>query len=255
MLFHTRRIEFSAISYWDKQAAAFNEAQMEDLTQKQLSRLLLLPKYTVLDVGAGAGRLTIPIAKCTRQVTALEPAANMMALLKENAQKEHISNIEYVDGSIEELDAAAIGSHDIVLASFSLLMVDVEKVLLKMDAAASKGVYLFVSVSKWMNEEIQDILYGKGVSSPDLPDYIYIYNILHDAGILANVDIWDFQTQQSYNSLDDAAARFTHVYRIPADKQAELKVYLTKTLLQDDNGKFWLNRKRKAAMIWWTKTQ
>jgi SAM-dependent methyltransferase len=257
MLFNTRRIEFSAVSYWDKQAAAFHEntAEMQDLTQKQLNRLLLSSEYTVLDVGAGTGRLTIPIAKRAKHVTALEPSANMMALLKANVQKEHIQNIEYIDRTIEELDAAAIGVHDIVLASFSLLMVDVEKALLKMDAAALRGVYLFVSASKWMNEEIKNIIYGRDISSPDLPDYIYVYNILHDAGILANVDIWDFQSRQGYNTLDDAASRFMQIYRIPAEKQHELKAYLKKTLTQDDNGKFWLTRKRKAAMIWWTKTQ
>ncbi len=257
MLLNTRRVEFSKPRYWDKQAKAFDEnaSHMGDLTQKQLNRLLLQSEYTVFDVGAGTGRLTIPLAKRVKHVTALEPSPNMLALLKYNAQKENINNIDYINSSIEELDITTIEPIEIVTASFSLIMVDIEKALLKMNDIATKGVYIFLSASKWMGEEIQKIVYGNGYSSPYLSDYIYVYNILHDVGILANVDIWAYQSNQSYNDLADAVSKFMEQYRVPAEKQDELKKYLSKTLVQDNKGKFWLNRERKAAMIWWTKTQ
>jgi len=257
MLLNTHRIEFSNSNYWDKLASSYNEstAQMNDLTQKQLNRILLLSEYTVLDVGAGTGRLTIPLAKRAKHVTALEPSANMMALLKINAQKNVINNIDYVNASIENVDTGVVEPHDIVISSFSLLMVDVEKALLKMNAMATKGVYLFLSASKWMDENLQNVVYGKGLSDAYSSDYIYVYNILHDLGVLANVDIWDFKSQQCYKNLNDAELKLMELYHIQAKKHEELLAYLSKTLVPDDTGKLWLYRKKKAAMIWWTKTQ
>jgi ubiquinone/menaquinone biosynthesis C-methylase UbiE len=255
MLLSTHRIDFCSVAYWDKQAKTFNEntVQMEDLTQKQLNRLILSPECTVLDVGAGTGRITIPLAKYAKHVTALEPSANMMALLKANVQKENIKNIQCLHTSIEDVDATDIETHDIVLSSFSLLMVDVGKALLKMDALATKGVYVFLSASKWMDEEMRNIVYGEGFSGLDFPDHIYVVNILQELGISANVDIFNFQSQQCYKNLDDAVSKVMQQYSIPLTKQDELRAYLAKILVQDSNEKLWLYRKKKAALIWWTK--
>ncbi|MCW3984130.1 MAG: methyltransferase domain-containing protein [Candidatus Bathyarchaeota archaeon] len=257
MLIETQRIDFCKPAYWDKEADNFNQnvSQMKELTKQQLDRIPLLPQYTVLDVGAGTGRLTIPIAKRVQSVTALEPSPKMLDKLKANAKKQHIVNIKYVNNSLDDLDISALGTHDIVTASFSLFMLDMEGALQKMDALASVGVYLFVSASEWMDTEIHDIVFGEGKSSPVLPDSVYMCNILHDIGINFNVDVWDFESKQSYSDLESATARFMQLYHVPAEKQAELRSYLKKSLVQDEKGKFWLNRKRKAAMIWWTKTQ
>lgn len=253
-LLSTHRIELCKTSYWDKHAVSCNEnmAQLNELTETQLNKLQLLPDHTVLDIGAGSGRITIPIAKRAKQVTAVEPAGNMLTLLKANAQKEQTTNILYVNKSWDEL---ALGidvlPHDVVVASLSLFMVDIESALLKMDAAAKSGVYLFLSASKWMDEEMQNIIYGHSIPSDS--DYIYIYNILHDLGILANVEIWNYESKQSYSGLDDAVSKFTELYSILPAKEGELREYL-RQILVEEKGKVWLKRKRKMAMIWWTKT-
>lgn len=257
MLIETQRIDFCKPVYWDKEADNFNQnvPQMTELTKQQLDRIPLLSQYTVLDVGAGTGRLTIPIAKRVRSVTALDPSQKMLDKLKANAKNHHILNIKYVNELLDDLDISKLETHDIVTASFSLFMIDMERALQKMDALASVGVYLFVSASEWMDTEIQDIVFGKGKSSTVLPDSVYICNILHDIGIHFNVDVWDFESKQSYSALESAIARFIQLYHVPAEKQAELRACLEKSVVQDEKGKFWLNRKRKAAMIWWTKTQ
>lgn len=257
MLIETQRIDFCNPAYWDKEADNFNQnvSQMKELTQQQLDRLPLLQQYTVLDVGAGTGRLTIPMAKRVQSVTALEPSPKMLDKLKANAQKQHTSNIKCINKSLDALDISELETHDIVTASFSLFMLDMEKALLKMDALASVGVYLFVSASEWMDTEIQNIAFGNGKSCTVLPDSVYMCNILHDIGIHVNIDVWDFESKQSYSDFESATARFMQLYHIPTEKQAELGTYLKNTLVQDEKGKFWLNRKRKAAKIWWTKTQ
>ncbi len=257
MLFNTYRTEFNNPVYWDKAAASYNEAcaNMNDLTQKQLNRMLFPSDCTVLEVGAGTGRLTIPIAKRAKKVTALEPSSNMLSYLKVAAQKEKVSNIVCINKALEDLDTSKVAPHDLVVASFSLLMVDIEKALRKINALSVGRVYLFMPASRWMDDEIHKAVYGADAPLGYLSDFICIYNILHDAGILANVDLWDFQVMQSYDSLDKAIDNFEEKYNLHPNKRALLKAYLSKTLVADETSKLWWKCKRKAAMVWWTKSR
>ena len=178
----------------------------------------------------------------------------MLALLKTNAAAANVNNITYLNSSWEDLKLGAdVVPHDVVMASFSLFMVDIEAELLKMHEAATKAVHLFLSASPVMDEELQHIVFGDTIPQ-SLEDYIYVYNILHDLGILANVEIWNFEVKRHYRSLDEAVSKFTETHSIPNSKQSELRAYLHRNLMEYD-GKLWLTRKRKTAMIWWTKTQ
>ena len=138
-LLSSQRIELYNPSYWDKEANAVNEnmTQWVELTKKQLKRLPLSSEVTVLDVGAGTGRMTLPMAKRVKHVTALEPSKNMLITLRDNARKQLIFNIHYVNKTLEELDSTT--SYDWVVASFSLFMLDIKTALIKMNALSSKG--------------------------------------------------------------------------------------------------------------------
>jgi ubiquinone/menaquinone biosynthesis C-methylase UbiE len=246
-LLFTQRIELYNPRYWDKEANVVNEnmAQWAELTKKQLKRLPLSPEFTVLDVGAGTGRMTLPMAKRVKHVTALEPSEKMLATLRDNARKQQIFNIHYINEPLEELEVAS--SYDLVVASFSLFMLDIKTALMKMNALASKSVYLFLSASPWIDEAMQKALQG---DSSAWSDFIFIYNILYDAGIPANVDICDYELKQSYADLEDAISKLSQTYRIPSENRDKLRAYLSENLVEE-NGKLWYNRKRKAATIWW----
>jgi ubiquinone/menaquinone biosynthesis C-methylase UbiE len=256
MLSSTHRLECTNSNYWDKCASNYNEntPQMSQLTQDQLSRIQLAPEDTVLEVGAGNGRLTIPLAKRTKMITALEPSKSMLDFLKNNAKNEGVHNIHCINKSLEDLTSQDVACpFDVVVASFSLFMLDIEKALTKMNAIASKRVYLFLSASKWLDDlELQKLVHHESASL--WADYVYVYNVLYDLDITANVDIWNHVSKQGYNSFEKAVSRFSDIYSIPYTKEAELKTYL-KSALVEENGKFWSIRKRKAAMIWWTKPQ
>ena len=136
----TQRTELYSMDYWDKEAYAVNEnsTQWAELTKKQLKKLSLSSEVTILDVGAGTGRMTLPMAKRAKHVTALEPSEKMLAILREDARKRGIVNINYINKSLEELDASA--SYDLVVASFSLFMSDIKSALIKMNTLAAKRV-------------------------------------------------------------------------------------------------------------------
>jgi len=58
---------------------------------------------TVIDVGAGTGRLALAVADQARTVFAVEPVANLRAYLKKKARAQGLRNVYAVDGLITEI--------------------------------------------------------------------------------------------------------------------------------------------------------
>ncbi|MFN0093280.1 MAG: class I SAM-dependent methyltransferase [Dehalococcoidia bacterium] len=63
-----------------------------------LNELLKLVRHdeTWLDIGAGGGRYTLPIALAAKQVTAVEPSDGMIGVLREGLDEHGISNVRVV---------------------------------------------------------------------------------------------------------------------------------------------------------------
>lgn len=227
---------------------------MHALTQAQINKLPLSPKHTVLEIGAGNGRITIPVAQKVKCVTAVEPSPRMLAFLKSNAEKAQVNNITYINKPWENVNSDDAAPHDFVIASFSFFMVDLAPALLKMHTFANDGVYLFLSASNWMEDEIQRIVYG-GTQPAVFADHIYIYNILNEVGITPNVEVWTYTSEQRYTCLAEATSKFIEMYSIPETKKEQVKEYLRKSLTSDEEGGLWLKQKKKVAMVWWPKNE
>ena len=251
-------------SRWDKRAEHFNESMMQhpERAEKQIANLDLKPEYTVLDVGAGTGRLAIPIAKRVKTVTAIDQSKGMLACLQENMEKEGITNITCINKRWEDVEVGVdIEPHDVVMACHSLGMLDIQEAVAKMDAASRKYVYILSSAGRGMGNgeeegELRKAIYGdrghrvRGWGS----DYMFFCNLLHDMKIYANVDIRDAESEQRYESLDEAVTKWKEMRDIPAEKEDVLRQHLSKILVEDDGtGTLCLKRKSKSATIWWQK--
>jgi CTP:molybdopterin cytidylyltransferase MocA/SAM-dependent methyltransferase len=56
------------------------------------------PDDTWLDIGAGAGRYALPVARTIRRVLAIDPSASMLGVLREGMTAHGIDNIDVLDG-------------------------------------------------------------------------------------------------------------------------------------------------------------
>jgi ubiquinone/menaquinone biosynthesis C-methylase UbiE len=132
----------SSKELWDRRAEKFNKRidnvksdgeklDKDDYIYKMLARIETTQESTVLDIGCGPGTLAIPLAKKVKNITCLDISSEMLKHLKENAAKNDLANINYINCS---WDDAAVGKdvepHDIVVASRSLSPLDLKKACL-----------------------------------------------------------------------------------------------------------------------------
>lgn len=237
--------------FWNKRAKRYNESiKYNDRSDRIISKLDIDSHSTVLDIGAGPGTLAISLAKRAKSVTAVEPSIGMLECLKQNAVNEGLTNINYINKKWEE---AEVEQHDIVIASYSLAMEDIQEALSRMNDAAKKYVYLFTFASRifWDYDKLYPKLYGEEYKPG--PDYIYLYNLLYSMGIYANVNITQFEYKQPFSSLDDAVNYYKNNFNMTSSEKDDfLRSYLAKRLEEKD-GELWAKHESKSAMIWWEK--
>ncbi|MBA7538939.1 hypothetical protein ES705_31217 [subsurface metagenome] len=193
--------------FWDERVDWFEElVRQSDRAGMIMSRMKIEPDYTVLDIGAGPGTTAIPLAKIVKGVTVVEPSNGMLARLKENVSKENLANITYIPKKWEDVemgnDIEAEG-HDVIIASHSLVMKGIKNALVKINDAVKRNVYIFIVVGR-RNEKEGDSLWSLfNREKPALrPDYIYLYNILYQLGIYANVEIIDANHSMQFPDLE-----------------------------------------------------
>jgi len=261
---HRRRDRENPGEMWDKRAEEFNRSTKEwsEGTERQVASLRLNPDYTVLDVGAGTGRLSVPIAKIVKQVTAVDQSGGMLGYLEENMAEEGLSNYKAIQKRWEDVELGVdIEPHDVVMASHSLGMFDLQDALAKMDAAAKKRVYIFTFAGRWFFDDQEEELWERVYDRPPRrhggfrSDYMLLYNILHDMGIYANVEIRDAEHVQRYESLDEAVERWKARREVPEESEPLLREYLAKNLEDKNGGGLIFRRRTKSAMIWWPKSE
>src|SRR5262249_55261982 len=64
----------------------------------ELVRSLIGPGDVVLDIGAGGGRLALPLALVAREVIALDPSPGMLEVLRSDMAEHRISNVRVMAG-------------------------------------------------------------------------------------------------------------------------------------------------------------
>jgi ubiquinone/menaquinone biosynthesis C-methylase UbiE len=105
-------------------------------------RALVRPSDSVLDIGAGGGRYSLPLALEAREVIAIDPSEGMLRVLREGMAEHAIDNIQVVAGRWPEL--AADVSADVALISH--IGYDVEDIGPFLDAMESAARRMCIAV-------------------------------------------------------------------------------------------------------------
>ncbi|MFZ2472907.1 MAG: class I SAM-dependent methyltransferase [Methanothrix sp.] len=252
-------------AHWDSRARLFNKRVMKnkERANSQVTILGLTPSETVLDVGAGTGRLALPMARLAKSVTALDQSSGMLACLRENMAAEGIENIRCIQKSWQDVSPGELEPHDVVISSNSLGVYDLKEALDKMNALANRAVYIFTFSDSKKDDGFRQFLrdgkeerdrgharHGRHEAGP--AGYLVIYNLLADMGILADVKIMNWQSDEHYPNLDEAVAEWKQMHEVPAEKEQELREFLSLRMVKDEE-ELCLHRSHKQVLISWQK--
>ena len=242
---------------WDKAAPHFHKrAKKDDYHDLLLSKIILNENDSLLDLGCGEGSITLPIAKQVRKVTGVDSSTKMLELLNQRAQEQNIENVDTILKSLEDISYEEIGDYDVVLASRSLNgIIPIEETLKTINEIANK--YVFITLfgpENWKIEKEFNEYIGK--ENKPFPEYNYMFNILYNMGIYANIERLDIKAYREYSSIEEAMdnGKF-RLDLLNDDEKAQLRKYLNEILKKDsETGKLY-NEKDKAdwILIWWKK--
>ncbi|MBR6023690.1 MAG: class I SAM-dependent methyltransferase [Methanobrevibacter sp.] len=242
---------------WDKAAASFHKrAKKDDYHDLLFSKLILDENDSVLDLGCGEGSITLPLAKKVRKVTGVDSSVKMLELLNERAGEQNIDNVETILKPLEEITYDEIGSHDVVLASRSLNgIIPIKETLKTIDKIANK--YVFITLFGPENWKIEgDFNEYIGRENKHFPGHNYLFNILFNMGIYANVERLDIKAYREYDTIEEAMDNGKFRLDLLNDEEKDkLREYLEKILTKDPKTGKLYNKKDKAdwILIWWKK--
>ena len=113
-----RRRQAEARSYFDRVAATFGEQVLPGRTWEGLARglLRLAPRARYADLGIGDGLLTLMLAEVAESVTPVDLSPKTLAQLEKRARTKGITNIDCVEGEIEDLPLDDAGFDVVVLS-------------------------------------------------------------------------------------------------------------------------------------------
>ena len=241
--------------YWNNRAPSFfqniKEGDRDEYVDPFVEIVDAQPEWSVLDVGCGPGTLACPLAKVARQVTAIDFSPVMIDILKARCEKEGIRNIvTHVASWEDDWQVLGVERHDVAIASRSMNAEDPQTFINKLMSFATKRVYISFAVGSGPFDH--RILEAIGRETHTNPDYIYIYNLLYQMGITANISLIE-RTPHTYSDEDDAVNSLRWMIdNMTATEEEALRGYLGRHLIRD--GACWKLDYHRAvfwAVMWW----
>lgn len=246
--------------FWDKMAEHY-ESSAEynaDNNIRDFLQIDIRPGDTILDVGAGNGRLSVLMASKAAFVTGIDPSQEMLLRFEANMKKTGFKNYKMICSRWEDISVPKdIGIYDIVVCSFALGFYDLRAALEKMNRSAFRSVCLFwFAGTKHDDGLVPYIRELKGMETdetpPPYPDYQYMVNVLREMDICADVSIETYDWNYPFESPDEAVEQALHFKKIgPEDRDAAYNYYLDR--LVEEDGTLVLKTQADQAFIKWDK--
>lgn len=240
--------------HWRPYAANFRaDPRRADDPVVQSLLQFLGPNDTVMDVGAGGGRLALPLALHCRGVVAVEPSESMASVLQQQAEESGIDNVTLAQSSWED---AQVEAADLVLCSHVVYVVrEIDAFIRKLDSHARRRVVIVV-----YNAPPQSQIYPlwqrvHGQERLALPSLPQLLEVLQELSIEPHqVDSLPPQPPRGYDSVQQAVEQLNvRLYVAPGSPEAARLERLLPEMLVEKDGVFQMKDAEplRPSLVWW----
>ncbi len=206
---------------------------------------------SIVDIGAGTGAWAIHMARYAGKVTAVEPSAAMIEVMRENLAGEKVANVEIVQGAWPD---APVGPHDFALCSHAMYgCSDFPLFVRRMMAVARRACFLVMRVPT-MDGVMAEAAMRVWGQPYDSPNFNVGYNVLLQMGLFPNVlmedtGLWDPWVSASYG---EALQEIKRKLDVPdgSEHEAFLADLVRRRLTQDGDHVVWPRGVRSALVYW-----
>ena len=216
-------------------------------------RPLFRASDVLLDVGAGPGRHTVPLARAVARVVAVEPSAAMRQHLTDSLAQAGLTNVEVVAAG---WPAANVAPADVVICSHVAYGVtDIAAFARKLDAVTRRHCAM---VLRFGQREAQILgLFEKvwGEKRCLAPTCLDLLGALVQLGILANLTVIPFTIGPRFHDLDEAVAQMRADLLNPTRPDVEQIIHddLAARLVPVDGALAFPHAPAYAGILWWEK--
>ena len=231
---YSEMAKYNNYEYGRKAIEALNEIRDKD--------------FEVLEIGAGPGTLTIPLAKKVKKVVAVESSETAVKYLGKNMKESRVENVEIMNENWMDVDDREIEDRfDLAVCSHFLWQVkDLEKHLKKMENASHKYCAVIQPAGRdRMVKEMWTKITGEGYKGEFDPDADYFaYLILRQWGRLVNVRIMNYSVERNFEQEMRYIASFIGKY-------VEVDTHIKEIIEQYVSGNGLRKEKHSAVVLWW----
>lgn len=227
---------------------------------------LIEPSDAIVDVGGGAGRMSLPLALRCRSVTNVDPSASMGAAFLANAKAAAITNVDLVQGDWLSANppqgTVALANH------VTYLTRDIVPFIEKLERAGSRRVIVTVNAPpppSWSRVLFQLV---HGETEEVVPGHAELMNVLWEMGRLPDLRMLQSPTVRLIAPLPSRAAALAFAAQRVANEQwahwpvaaaleartrAIVEQHFDELYAQGADGftPRWITMGREVLMTWW----
>ncbi len=199
-------------------------------------RRQITPEQMVLDVGAGGGRLALPLALGAKKVIAVEPSASMCRVLREVAAEFGVENVDVVESGWLDAQVPPV---DIALCCHVLYTIqDIDLFVRKLGEHA--GLVLAVMYQAPPQSRLYplwELVHGEPrLALPSLPEFL---EVLGQLGIEPEIEVVSTESNRGFESLETAKEQLARrLYITPESAEMERLEELLPQVLEEKDGGF-----------------
>jgi SAM-dependent methyltransferase len=213
-------------------------------------RDLLPPGGSLLDVGAGTGRASLPVAAGGHPLTAVERNPAMIEALRSEAEAAGVA-VRVVEGSWPEA-AAEAGRHDVAVCSHVVYDVpDPAPFLRALHAAARVAVVLEAGERHPWANLIPYYRALHGLDRPAGPTGDLLVQVVSEViGVSPEVERWIGPARMGFADLQELVEYYRRRLLVPVARTAELVDRLAPDIVEE-GGWLSLGGEQGAVTMWW----